>query len=295
MVDKIILYNHFHNGDIILSREFIKFIVSNVKLPIEYAHENSNRLLLDIPINILNINSFNIPREPLSFIKDNILYINTWIGANNRSYLNSILNPNKGIDIDLSYALFADIIKVINNELKINLCLPAKVDLLPNPDYTKYHINLINQFMSKNKQTKVFIANGNCKSGQAYNTPFENVVVSLAKKYRNIIFFLTNKNKKIMMHNVFYTSDIIQCPFGSDLIENGYLSQFCKIIAGRSSGAHCAAMNKINFTDSNKKHIYFCNGNEIFYKETPCKTIWEPNHKAENNIFSALNKAILEL
>ena len=47
----------------------------------EYYHPNSPKLLLDLNIKTLPITSVNLPMQVQGFIYDNIIYINTWIGA----------------------------------------------------------------------------------------------------------------------------------------------------------------------------------------------------------------------
>lgn len=47
---KLVFYNHFHNGDIHVSRSFVNFIVSKLKskeIEFSYVHKNSKDLLSD--------------------------------------------------------------------------------------------------------------------------------------------------------------------------------------------------------------------------------------------------------
>ena len=46
----IIFYNTFHNGDIHVSREFIKDIMNKIETTFYYYHNGGPRLLFDIDI-----------------------------------------------------------------------------------------------------------------------------------------------------------------------------------------------------------------------------------------------------
>ncbi|MFA6201505.1 MAG: hypothetical protein WC679_13980, partial [Bacteroidales bacterium] len=109
----IVFYNHFHNGDLHLSRTFVQRIIDTISkqdanIKFFYAHRNNASLLSDIPKLTYSNNFFNnIKSEKLGdFIIGDTLYINTWYASNNYLYMN-----NYGITFDCLYTLFDDVCK----------------------------------------------------------------------------------------------------------------------------------------------------------------------------------------
>jgi hypothetical protein len=58
--------------------------------------------------------------------------------------------------------------------------------------------------------------------------------------------------------NLYFTSDIINATNG-DLNENSFVSTFCNLIIGRSSGPYCFTQTSENYSDPNKTFLCFDN------------------------------------
>ena len=209
----------------------------------KYFHKNCPDLLKDLDIQFAP-NSLPLKfRNKLWLIEDDVLFINTWYGASNKFYLNK-----HGMSLSCLYDLFNDVCKDALN-LKLS-SLGSPQSFIPEIDFNKFNISYIKLFIKNNKAKKVFVSNGEIKSGQSKKFKISPVIFSLAKKHKDILFFLTNQEKgcEFKTHgNVIYTPDIINKKNGSDLNENAFLSTFCDLIIGRASGSYAFAYNKVNY------------------------------------------------
>ena len=252
--NNVIFYNGFHNGDVHLSRTFVKYIVdycfkNNAKC--YYIHNNKHSLIKDIDnLNII-IKYPNLSNNELAFIKNNDLYINTWYAAGNH-YYHTIYECS----FNCYYHLFNDVlIKFFGFDL--SYFSSNKEDFFPDIDFKKYNTLNIDSWISNNKNYKVLLCNCDTLSGQSNNFDFNPIIERLSDKYKDIDWIITDLNKyKINKNNVFYSEDIIQNK-GDDLNENGYLSCFCDYLIGRCSGAYSFFYNKNNFFKSNKNILSF--------------------------------------
>lgn len=252
---KLIFFNTFHNGDLHLGRSFVGHLSSI--LPYEkiyYEHYNSPKTLKDIK---------NVESIPLThFQKDtgvaegiietpDSIFINTWIGQSHMKYVNDY----GGCTLDAYYRLFSDMYSTlgIQNNLK------QKMDYLPKIDYSCYeNIDKITHFFS-DKNKNVFISNQEVRSGQVQNFSFDTSVKLLCEKFKDVNFFVTGKTQNLVnssIKNLYFTSDIINATNG-DLNENSFVSTFCNLIIGRSSGPYCFTQTSENYLDPNKTFLCF--------------------------------------
>jgi hypothetical protein len=245
---RIHFFNGFHNGDIHVSREFVRWIVKNV--PAEeyvYSHKNSQKLIMDVEGIAFNNN---MPRPDQSdwFLDNDILYINTWFRTIPR------IHDKCGCGLQCLFLMFEENLKKLGIELPTGL-----VQYIPNIDYEKYEIGNARKYLDGvSERNKVFISNGMVMSGQATNFDFNPIIHSLAIKYKDVVFFLSNGNNEVALPNVVYTKDIIQSR-NNDLNENAYIAKFCSIIVGRASGPHAFCWNTDNL---NKTVIDFSMDNK---------------------------------
>lgn len=266
---KIVFYNHFKNGDIHLSRGFVKYFINNFgsNLDFFYYHRNSPYLLHDIS-NLQHITDESSIPSHLSghTINNNTVFINTWYGCDNYKYIKKY-----GLNFDALFANFNDACKLtFGFELDQNKYL----EYFPTIDFNQFEISKAKEFVKKTKETSnklILVANGPAHSGQATNFNLSSVVENLAKKYQGLIFLLTddgkNQNKeqeygkgeyKIKQHNVFYTSDIIG-KTGNDLNENAWLGSQSDFIIGRASGVFSFCVVKEIVFSLNTSFISFSN------------------------------------
>ena len=256
-LNRLVFFNHCNNGDIHVSRQFIKYAMSRIDADeYLYYHKNSDRLLLDIPN--LKITSAGLDDlDKFSQIidhrdKNSTLYLNTWYRV------------SPGWDkvgtctVNTLYDLFDDSLKNITGK-GIEGTI---VDMLPEIDYGYFEKSNIDDVLLSDKRKKVMICNCRPLSGQCHGFAFEGIVEKLADSYPDVLFLLTNVlSHKICRENVMYTPEIINSSV-NDLNENSYISTFCDIIVGKSSGPYTFAMTRQNML-SDKTYICFTHYEDI--------------------------------
>jgi hypothetical protein len=246
-MNKIIFFNTWHNGDIHVSREFIKDILSKVNCEMEYHHNNSDRLLLDLNIKIQPLGQLLYNNQLLTYFVDDVLYINIWYNSNT-----SIFKIH-GCTLNTLYNNFVDVYKLLN--IQIN-------DIsyyIPSINYKKFKIDTIDEFINNNKtKKKIYISNNNTCSGQSVNFNFTNIVNKLSIEFPEHLFILSNKTP-INNQNVLFSSDIIKLDC-CDLCENSYLTTFTNIVIGRCSGPFTFSLTKeVLLSETKQTFIGICN------------------------------------
>lgn len=255
---KIVFFNYAHRGDVFISRPFIDQIMSSVDAEFYYAHYWGEYLLKDLNLKYLSLDE--VPKirsnneHADNFIHEDVVYINTWIGK-----YASVATPGYcECNLKTLYSLvYTEIIQFISKELDVNIELkPIEKYLECNIDYSYFNISGIDEFLNGEKRRRVLLCNGPALSGQCeYNGDMSEIVEHLAKKYNDIVFITTHKID-LELENVKYTGNIIKAE-NSDLNEISYLSTFCDIIVGRSSGPFTFANVKENIFDDNKAFLCF--------------------------------------
>lgn len=236
---KIVFYNHFNNGDIHISRSFVRFLIDKVKpnmpdVDFVYAHKNDAGLLSDI-------SGLSYDRSCLDHVTSHYngveehhgnVYINTWYGSERQRHMNKY-----GVTFDCLYSVMDSAARKVFN---FSLDDQEPTQFFPNIDYVKFHISHAEKFVTdlhKFSNKMILVANGPAKSGQSADFNLSQVILELSKKYKGLVFVLSDKSETIVNNdNIFYSQDIIKKPQGSDLNENSYLSLHSDMIVGRSSG-----------------------------------------------------------
>jgi hypothetical protein len=245
---EIIFYNKFHNGDIHVSRSFVKYIVDKFpKLKISYIHANPTNLLADVNIqcnNNLKINS------DQSYIQNDILYFCTWYGTYNKKYLDKY-----GITLKCLWHIFNDSCK---KYLNIDISKENIKTFVPNINFEKFNIKNAQNYLQQINGKKILICNGDVKSAQGYKLDLTSMAFNLSKTFPHHTFFVTNylENKKLPPNIIFTPSIIKSLP---DLNENAYIGSKCDIIIGQLSGVHV-----------------FCYNKETIENKTKIITFWRP-------------------
>jgi len=287
--NKIIFFNNWHNGDIHVSREFVRDIVKKTpEYEHEYLHRNSDRILLDLENISVNIIPERHPNEPKGqhyrFLKQegDIIFINTWYNCGESTL------AEYGISLMTLYENFRKVYSELNIELE---------DIsyyIPDVNFKKYKVDDVNNFMANHQdKIKVYICNGDVKSNQAepdYN--FNNLITSIAQAHQDTLFFISNPTT-IKLPNVIQNSTIIglNC---NEFCENAYISTFCDIVFGRNSGCHTFCFLKDNVT-STKPQTHICNVlSERWSLEHYYKGLWGINKKIIDTYDSQYNTTILD-
>lgn len=256
---ELIFYNHFNNGDIHLSRGFIKVLTEKMNLlgvKCFYAHKNNLALLKDINVTPAPHLLPNLSTDPI-FIGDknsDQVFLNTWYAADKFSAMNRY-----GLSFDCLYSIFNHFTKNIL-EMDLSEIRSNPMDFFPDINFSMYDINNIDSWATKNINVrKVFISNGPTLSGQGSAVNFTPVLNYLAKKYKDIMFITTSYDPALQgCSNVINSVDIIGRA-GFDLNENAYLSTKCNLILGKSSGPFTFSFIKKNLFEIGQTFISFSN------------------------------------
>jgi hypothetical protein len=260
MYNQIVFYNHFHNGDIHVSREFVRKLsqVFRQKFPgvsISYCHRNNAGLLADIDGLVYNSHYLNWHEHEGVFVRGDTMFINTWYAQRRFHYMNRY-----GITFDCLYAIFDDICKT-HFGFSLSEIEPDPNKWFPSIDFSKFEIAAAKERLDACREPLVLVCNGAALSGQAENFSMLPAICSLAKKYHGIVFVLTNNEPNFdpsQYSNIFYSTDIIK-KSGFDLNENAFISTYCKTIIGRASGAQTFSIIQENLFQQPKTFICFSN------------------------------------
>lgn len=260
---KITFYQHHHNGDLFVSKEYVRQIVNDLPdLEFEYFHNNNPKTLLDLGIRQSSFKTNSLPVTEIYVENSNHLFINTWL------FVHSAYDRRGNINHTVMNKIFTDVFNKINDFFDVNLKIRDKHDYISSIDYSKFNTDSIDQYVLKNKRKKVLISNGKPMANQSFSDNMSNVVNTLASRYRDTDFICTDRFES-RVDNVKFTDDIIpeddiltknpnswnkrRC----DLNEISYLSKFCDIIVGKNSGPYIYCMTKDNIYDISKTIIVF--------------------------------------
>lgn len=243
-IHSIAFFNHFHNGDIFLSKPYVKYVMDTLpQYNYYYLHKNNNKIIADLKINQIDLNSLQINEKTKFFVENNTLYINTHIGC----YFPEI--DDAECNWITTHKVYEIIYKTISNILNTDLFIKNIDDYVYETNYKIYDVPLN---LDLDYENTIIISNGPVMSGQSNIHSFDNVVHYLVHKYPNKKFILTHRTE-INTSNILYTSDLIKTT-GSDLNEISYIAdQYCKYIIGRQSGPFIFMNTNSILNNPNKK------------------------------------------
>lgn len=263
---KICFFNHFHNGDLLATKEFVREFVNNVPLECYYAHNRHPKNLADIS----NLTQAAIPKglpTEHKFVMSgdmDILFVNTWIAA----YCSSDPQDPEYVAIDMAaeginwkayYKEFQHIIKTVNKLTGNSYQLRDSIESYAHKiDFSVFNCSNIDAFLSKvDSKNLVLISNGFVESDQnILNNDMSAWINVIAREFQNKIFICTRKFMT-SLPNVLFTEDIISNGEGHDMNEIAYLSKFVNVVMGRNSGPFLFTNTFENLNDKNKKFLVF--------------------------------------
>ena len=239
-IKNIVFYNHFHKGDIFLSRSFIKDMINKLNLNFYYLHYNGKDFFNDFKINCdLNLNELkNIDNWNCNFIVDETMYLNTWYNSCGGKYMT-------GCNLQTFYNLFKNYYNLFQIEID------SMENYIPSVDYSYFDIK-VNYNLPKNKI--ILICNNIPLSGQSNTRNIDFIINELSNRFTNIIFLVTNQTN-VSNNNIIETKNILKF---NNLFEISHLSKFCDIIIGRSSGPYSFSLIRENIFNDKIKYISIC-------------------------------------
>jgi len=286
MINKITFFNHFHNGDLHVSRTFVSEIINKLNISGSYSHNKNEYLLNDL--NLTKDSIINIHEKIGAKNKLDSLFLNTWYGAYDQKYQNAY-----GITFDTLYSIF-DFHLSSNFGIKLTDIHLDASKFFPKIDFSKFKIQNIDDYFNKvSFKYKILICNGEALSGQAVNFPLAQVINYLSEKYTDILFIYTNADKNIVnKSNAVSSSSIINYSLPTDLNETAYISTKCNIIVGRASGAYTFSMIQDNMFERDCTLISFSNlNNNKFWLGNDFTNILNYSAKVKNYNIDNPNEA----
>lgn len=264
---KIIFFNHYHRGDLLTHKEYIRQIKTELSdVEFEYLHFNHPKLTRDLDIPKVGDPSQLDHKTP--FYQDGeTLYINTWIGC-----FWDIFCKHGGINMNSLWHQWEKIFETINAAFSVELKLKEEKEFyLPSIDFSRFNVSSIDEYLNKNKgRKKILICNGAPKSGQSFSDNMSSFIDEVAETHFDTDFICTEKfDTKI--ENVLFTDDIIKdteveekrAPWEDrevnfcDLQEISYLSEHCDAIVGKNSGPFVFCETKDNYMNKKKKFLSY--------------------------------------
>ena len=264
---KIIFFNHYHRGDILTSREFVRQVKTELQDDVEfsYMHFNHSKLTRDLDIPKIGEPSELDSRVP--FYQDGEdLYVNTWIGC-----LWDNFCKYGGINMNSLWHQWEFLFKTINAAFSTNITLKEEKEFyLPSIDYSRYSLDSVNRYLENSTNAKILICNGAPKSGQSFADNMESFIHEAARAYPTVDFISTEKFATDMP-NVLFTDNIIKdteienqrAPWEDrennfcDLYEISYLSTKCDAIVGKNSGPFVFCETKENYMNPKKRFLSY--------------------------------------
>lgn len=265
-MSKIIFFNHYHRGDLLTHKEFIRQLQNELPdFTFEYMHFNHPKLTRDLNIPVIGAPE-NLDAKTPFYQDEGVLYINTWIGC-----FWDIFCEHGGINMNSLWHQWDKILDTINGHFNTEIALRAeKESYLPKIDFTKFDVSSIDEFLKTNTNKKILICNGPPKSGQSFSDNMQDFINLAAEESPSIDFICTTKFDTTL-NNVLFTDDIIvdnevedkRAPWedrevnNCDLQEISYLSEQCDAIVGKNSGPFVFCETYNNYMNPNKKFLSY--------------------------------------
>lgn len=287
---RIILFNHFHRGDLFTHKEFARHLKQQMPdSNFEYWHYNHPKVNLDLKIPLTNIPN-KLDNKVKFYEQGEVIAINTWIGV-----WDEIFTKHGGVNLQSLYESWSEIFN------KMGVILHTDPErYLPDVDYNFFNLTKVNNFLNSNSRKKILVCNGKPMSNQSFDSDMSGVIHRFAYLHKDIDFICTKKIKTDML-NILCTDDIIQDseqyftgvnpywfdrPVNTcDLNEISYLSTKCDAIIGKNSGPFVFCETARNLKDPNKVIVSFCKGpNESMSNgvEARCKYKHVTDHSTES-------------
>lgn len=232
---RIFFYNHYHNGDVFYSREFVRDMMAKAGGSHVYLHRNDPSIFKDFGIDQAPMEGHAIDEQKPFFDDGESIYINTWVGQSELKFASRL-----GCSLMANYAMYSKIYEALG------ISMEPMDFYIPRVDFDK-----VGRF--KVGRGFVLVCNNMVMSGQSSNFDFDPVVEKLSRTYGDKMFVMTNETS-VDRPNVARASEIIGFDKGN-LLEISRLSTFASVIVGRASGPFCFSHIVDNMSDPKKSFV----------------------------------------
>jgi len=316
MKQEVVFYLAHQHGDIISSKQYVRYIIDQLgdNFDFYYIHEkNPESIFIHEKVTIVSPQFYFHAFSMTSMIKymksagkfKNAIWVDVWLGTLNgcrevgdeNGVQRWIMPDENGQYILGKNDIFDNVywqqkicnqnIDFINQYFLMNFSskkikYPQLEDVInkgtSNPK-KKNEADLLISNLDKFK-LKVFIANSHTESLQRPNFFYEEYLENLFDEYVDVAFILSNNYKNVTKDNVFYVDNFVSIP---NLNEIEYLSSFMDILVTSMSGPGFPILNSNVFNDPSKTLIYFKRKIiGLYYAGGLCKYVESENYERDN-------------
>jgi hypothetical protein len=278
---KVMFYSDWHYGDVHMSRPYVVDLMEALgDCDFYYQHCNNPKLLADIR---------NLTYTRAKIAAD--VVIDTWIGQSHyRGMAVADFSTKEGVFRGCNFPHYHEVMREVYQRLDLLEFLKPVEYYLPSIDYSRFDIANIDRYFAGATGRHVLVCNNAIMSGQAAEVRFGELVPALAAAFPGVTFLISNNNGDLSpLPNVRYCTEIIDNPETvCDLNEISYISTFCELIVGRSSGPYSFSVTKENMQRS--EFLCVCNDRrDTWYLETSTNISWTDNPSTEHLMLMAAN------
>jgi hypothetical protein len=287
MLENLVFFNWYGNGDLFNSREFVKELME--RIPAEnymYRHPKHPNVFQDIPeLGHDKINEHCLNGKGFNKVGNN-LYINTWIGRDS-----SYVLPGLGCTIKMNVKMYNDILRSAGIDVQLERPL---VDYIPEVNFSKLpRMRKVQGFadIALRYQSTVLWVTSTAQSAQADNFSFWPAIEIITDEFPDYCFVVTDEIPQELYENrgnIYYTGDIIGTDDGFDLNDISNLSTMMEIIIGRPTGPFTFSQVKDNMMSETTALLGFSyHPNVLCFAqsfETPIKKYWTGDTETEKVI-----------
>lgn len=251
-IERLVFFNHFHNGDTFNNRAYTKDIIAKINaIEIYYAHNNHPSITQDL--GAVHISTNHLPSKVNWGMgvghdeANKTLYVNTWVGVTLPRYFLPGQHAN--------FVIFSKVWHDFYDQMKLTLNGDYN-HYLPSFDYSCYDLQAADKFLHAIGSTPlILICNGPAHSGQSQCGDMRYALIHLSNEFKDHVF-LTCHPLDVKADNIVYTNDLFQGQLGN-LPHIAYLSEHAKIIVGKNSGPFTFAHTEKNLNNCDKTFLCF--------------------------------------
>lgn len=282
-IETIVFFSEANNGDTHIVRSYVRDIM--LKLPhYSYKYKQNKSVTYSFLLDDIDglqpyVGTTETPSNSSLILntETKTLYISTWVGQRNYEFFGNVMgNRADHVSFHIVHNVFTSIYRFL--DIPIN----GVYEYIPTVYFDGINTSEVNTLVSKLPTDKklILVSNNDVKSGQSENFDFDLVFSQVTSE--DTIFLFTNPTK-LKRDNIIHIGDYISFP---NLNKISYLSTFCDVIIGRSSGPYTFSIIKENLFNPNKTFVCFTYGKIIgtglYDGEYSCKYVWSDDFSTTN-------------
>ena len=255
----ITFYNHWHNGDLHISREYVKDIIGKIAGGhFSYYHPNDPKILSDIGgFTFLPLMPAGTPKMciPDLMREDaDVIFVDTHINSKSANF------AKYGNELETLYRNFCCVFE----ELKLEI--GPKDSYIPLVDFSAFETAGIDGLMAGGAgRKKILVSNNYVCSKQSNNFNMDSLVSHIASRFKDAMVIVTN-DSDCKEGNVVRIMPLVQ--HACNVNECAYAALSCDVVLGRHSGPFSFTLNR-NMLLSDRRQLIVCMSSLPPYHTSP--------------------------